>query len=207
MAITINETKIIQSDTYKYLGVLMDKNLTYADHLEKTAKKAISRVKLLSQIRSIISLHTAESIYKVTILLILLYYSNVFLHISPSKQALLENIQSRAIRVINGSRHNDKLENLNSKRNKACALEVFKCLNNISQHAYKIYFVRTNHCKSTRSNTKNISLPKIRSEAGRKSFAFKGAQIFNKLPDEMKTEKSLMKCKTLCKNFDFNFQY
>ena len=183
----------------------MDKNLTYADHLEEAAKKAISRVKALSGIRSIIRSHTAESIYKVTILPILLYCSNVFLHIPPSKQALLENIQSRAIRVINGSKHNVQLENLNNKRNKACALEVFKCLNNISPNAYKNNFVRTNHCKSTRSNTKNISLPKIRSEAGSKSFAFKGAQIFNKLPDEMKTEKSILKFKTLCKNFDFNF--
>ena len=152
----------------------MDKNLTYADHLEKTAKKAISRVKLLSRIRSVISPHTAESIYKVTILPILLYCSNVFLHISPSKQALFEDIQSRATRVINGSKHNVQLENLNSKRNKACALEVFKCLNNISPHAYKNYFVRTNYCKSTRSNTKSISLPKIRSEAGRKSLHSKG---------------------------------
>ena len=83
MATTINETKVTQSDAYKYLGMLMEKNLTYAYHLEKTAKKAISRVKLLSRIRSIISPHTAESIYKVTILPILLYCSNVFLHISP----------------------------------------------------------------------------------------------------------------------------
>ena len=157
MVITINETKITQSNAYKYLGgVMMDKNLTYADHLGKIAKKAISRVKLLSRIWSIISPFTAESIYKVTILPILLYCSNVFLHISPSKQDLLENIQNRAIRVINGSKHSVQMENLNSKRNKACALEVFKCLNNISSHAYRNYFVRTNHCKFTRSSTKNI---------------------------------------------------
>ena len=50
MEIKINQTKIMQSDVYEYLGAKMDKNLTFCDHLEKTVKKATSRVKLLSRI-------------------------------------------------------------------------------------------------------------------------------------------------------------
>ena len=88
MEIKINQTKITKSDVYEYLGVKMDKNLTFCDHLEKTVKKATSRVKLLSRIRQNISPYTAETIYKVTILPILLYCNNVFLYMAPSKQAL-----------------------------------------------------------------------------------------------------------------------
>jgi len=205
MKVKINQTKITESDVYEYLGVKMDKNLTFSDHLEKTAKKATSRVKLLSRIRHNISPYTAEIIYKVTILPILLYCNNVFLHMAPSKKALFENIQKRALKVINGYRHSVKLEKVSSIRNKMCALEVFKSLNGVSPHAFQNYFTRINHSQRTRANTKNIVLPKVKTETGKKAFSFQGANIFNQLTEEMKTETSILRFKTLCKSFNFDF--
>ena len=93
MEVKINQTKITESDVYEYLGVKMDKNLTFTDHLEMTAKKATSRVKLLSCIRHNISAYTAETIYKVTILPILLYCNNVFLHMAPSRKPFLRTFR------------------------------------------------------------------------------------------------------------------
>ena len=72
-----------------------------------------------------------------------------------------------------------QMERLNCIRNKGCDLEVFKCLNNISPHAYKNYFVKINHCMSTRSNTNNI----VYQKSGLKPFAFQEAQTFNKLSE------------------------
>ena len=183
----------------------MDKNLTFSDHLEKTIKKTTSRIKLLSRIRHNISPYTAETIYKVTILPILLYCNSVFLHMPPSKKALFENIQKRALKVINDNRHSVKLEKVSSIRNKMCALEVFKTLNGVSPHAFQNYFARVNHSQCTRANTKNIILPKVKSETGKKAFSFQGAKVFNKLTDEMKTETSILRFKTFCKNFNFDF--
>ena len=64
--VKINQTKITESNLYEYLGVKMDKNLSFSDHPEKATKKAISRLKLLSRMRQNISPYTAETIYKVT---------------------------------------------------------------------------------------------------------------------------------------------
>ena len=86
MEIKINNTKIAESKEYEYLGVKLDKNLTFSDHFEKTIKKATSRVKLLSRIRHNISPYTAETIYKLTILPILLYCNNVFLQLGTIKK-------------------------------------------------------------------------------------------------------------------------
>ena len=140
----------------------------------KTAKKATSRVKLLSHIRHNISPYTAEIIYKVTILPILLYCNNVFLHMAPSKKALFDNIQTRALKVINGYRHSVKLEKVSSIRSKMCALEVFKSLNGVSPHAFQNYFTRINHSQRTRANTKNIVLPKVKLKQERRPLPFKG---------------------------------
>ena len=117
---------------------------------------------------------------------------------APSKKALFENIQKRALKVINGNRHSVKLEKVSSIRNKMCALEVFKILNGVSPDAFQSYFTRVNHSQHTRANTKNIVLPKVKSEAGKKAFSFQGAKVFNKLTDEMKTETSILRFKDLC---------
>ena len=49
------------------------------------------------------------------------------------------------------------------------------------------------------------ALPNVKSEAGRKTFGFLGAKIFNKLLNNMKTESSIVKFKTACKDFNFDF--
>ena len=110
-----------------------------------------------------------------------------------------------ALKVINGYRHSVKLEKVSSIRNKMCALEVFKSLNGVSPHAFQNYFTRVNHCQRTRANTKNIVLPRVKSETGKKTFSYQGAKIFNQLTEEMKTETSILRFKTFCKNFNFDF--
>ena len=174
----------------------MDKNLTFSDHLEKTINKATSRIKLLSLIRHNISPYTVETIYKVTILPILLYCNNVFLHMAPSKKALFENIQKRALKVINGNRHSVKLEKVSSIRNKMCALEVFKTLNGVSPDVFQ---------NTTASVLVLIQRISFCLQAGKKAFSFQGAKVFNKLTDEMKTETSILRFKDLCKNLNFDF--
>ena len=57
----VNGLKINESATYKYLGVTLDKNLTFTEHLSKTFKKASAKVKLLGRIRHCISPLVAET--------------------------------------------------------------------------------------------------------------------------------------------------
>ena len=53
--------------------------------------------------------------------------------------------------------------------------------------------------------SKNIVLPKVKTETGKKAFSFQGAKIFNQLTEEMKTETLILRFKTLCKSFNFDF--
>ena len=41
----------------------------------------------------------------------------------------------------------------------------------------------------------SLMLPPIRTETGKRTFAFQGAQIFNKLPKDIPDEESLMRFK------------
>ena len=203
--VKLHGMKITVSTSYNYLGILMDKSLSYKEHIEKVLKKANSRGKLLSHIRQDLTPHAAETVYKVMIMPLLLYCNNIFIDMSPNKKQQFEKIQMRCLKIINGKRNSVKLPSINHIRNKMCAIEVFKCLNGISPPHYKEYFKRLGHCKGTRGNDHSLLLLKVKSEAGRKTFGFLGAKIFNKLPNNMKTGSSIVKFKTACKDFNFDF--
>ena len=136
----------------------------------------------------------------------MLYCCNIFVGMAHSKKHKFESFQDRALRIINGNITSDvKLSRINHIRNRLCAQEVFKCLNGIAPKAFENYFTRNSHNINTRKNNKSVVLPKVRTETGRKTFAFQGAKIFNNLPDDLQTEISLLKFKASSKNTNFDF--
>ena len=93
LQIKMNKQSIFESQNYKYLGVILDKNLNFNEHLEKTYRKVSSRIKLLSRVRQNINPHTAEIIYKVMILPVMLYCCNIFGSIAHLKKHEFESFQ------------------------------------------------------------------------------------------------------------------
>ena len=122
--VKLHGMKITVSTSYNYLGVLMDGSLSYKEHNEKVLKKVNSRVKLLSHIRQDLTPHAVETVYKVMIMLLLLYCNNIFIDRSPNNKQQLEKIQMRCLKIINGKRNSVKLTSINHIRNKMCGIEV-----------------------------------------------------------------------------------
>ena len=87
-----------------------------------------------------------------------------------------------------------------------CAVvEVFKCLNGLAPPDFMEYFQRVKHSKATRGKEHSLLLPRVKSEAGRKTFAFQGVKISNKVPNKLKSETSILKFKSYCKDINFDF--
>ena len=103
---------------------------------------------------------------------------------SPSKKQQFESIQKWSLKIINGRRNGVKLPSINFIRNRMCAIEVFKCLNGLAPTDFR----RVKHSKETCGNEQNLLLPRVKSEAGRKTLAFKGVKIFNEVPSSLKSE-------------------
>ena len=61
---------------------------------------------------------------------------------------------------------------------------------------FKDYFKAFRTIHNTRGSGKNLMLPKVRTETGRKSFYFNGSKRFNDIPNEMKDLYSVMIFKT-----------
>ena len=140
----------------------MDKNLNYSEHLNKTLKKASSRVRLLSRIRHNIGPITAETIYKMMIVPVMLYCSNVFVNLPNCHKQKFEDIQNRAMQIVYGPLSSSKWLSINEFRNSRCAHEVFKCLHWLAPLLLQKCFPRVSHSKNTRANNVNLSLPKVK---------------------------------------------
>ena len=99
--VKLNGVNVIETNTYDYFRVKLDKNLNFAEYLEKIYKKASSRVKLHARIRHNIGPTTAQIIYKTMILNVLLYCNNIVIAAPQRYKIQIENIQSGAIKIIN----------------------------------------------------------------------------------------------------------
>ena len=107
----------------------------------------------------------------------------------------LQSIQNRAGKITSPHETLVCWDNLAEVRNGRAAIDVFKCLNGLSPEQFTQYFKRHQHGKDTRGNNSSLVLPPIRTETGKRMFAFQGAQIFNKLPKDIRDEESLVRFK------------
>ena len=98
-----------------------------------------------------------------------------------------------------------ELPTVHQARNKRCLVEVFKCQNGLAPRLFEGYFKKIQHHKETRGININLLLPKVRTEAGRKSVLFQGSVLFNKLPNALKGEQSIINFKRQCYQLDCDF--
>ena len=100
------------------------------------------------------------------------------LGMSNTHQLQFERIRIRVLAIINGKNQGVILPTVNHARNKRCLVQVFKCQNGLAPQLFQDYFKKILYHKETHGNNKNRLLPKVRTEAGRKSFLFQGFFVF-----------------------------
>ena len=86
-------------DLFKYLGVLLDKKLTFRAHAENVYKLASHKVYLLSRIRPYINKKASMQIYKAKVLPFLDYGDIFYMSTFQGILGKLDKLQYRAIRI------------------------------------------------------------------------------------------------------------
>ena len=104
----------------------------------------------------------------------------------------LQSIQNRA--------HN-QWPNISDICSERITYDVHKILHNNAPEIYDEFFTMFDHQINTRGNGQKLKLPKVRSENGRKMFAFVGAKIYNSLSTDLTSEKDYKVFRSKVKNF------
>ena len=202
-AISIDNNLVSRVTSNKCLGVLLDEKLTFETHIEYICKKACAGIGALRRIKPFVPLCTLVTLYRSLIQSYFDYCSPLWDTCGKQLKDKLQKIQNRAGRVITGSsydvRSTDVLNNLKwktleTRRFHTKATLIYKILNDLSAPQLSNSFVKLNDTNinyNLRNIETDLALPRPYTNFLKRSFKYSGAMLWNNLPYEAKTAKSL----------------
>ena len=141
-----------------YLGVTLDKCLSWKEHVSKVFTKVNTRLGLLGRFRTCLTLKAAKCVYNCLVLPVLCYTDTAWGELSVECKSRLQRLQNRAARII--VRRDSTSEalktlgwpNLETIRKRNKSILVFKCLNDLVPQYLSDYFNRNHsfHSYNTR---------------------------------------------------------
>jgi len=167
LKIKYRHTVINNTDTYDYLGNLIDQPINLAKNFEKRYKKASGRIRLLQRVRQYLTTEAAEKVFTMMIAPLLTYCCAVKISLTRTQTSSLTSIENRASRIIYGNESNKRVPSINDQRLVKSCLTVHKCLNNETCSPMKNYFELNRHNLRTRNQNTFLKLPKLKLELGR----------------------------------------
>ena len=202
--VKINGQPLEECDTYKYLGVIIDKDLTWKPHIEYICKKISMACGSISKIRHCVDIDTLIEVYHALVYSYLRYGAMVWGHAPESSLQPLITLLNRVIRVMTFAPFGIiDLDPIYKYLNilelpKIIDLETAKFthkmrngllpVNTIADH----FEQRPPPIHSYNLRERRNELPNIiyRTEFGDKSIHVTSCRIWNAIPDEIKQIES-----------------
>ena len=184
----------------RYLGVTLDKDLKWDEHVLRVRKRCLASLAQLRRIFPSLPIKTRILLYNALVLPHLDYCSSVWNCCSAGMRSKLEKVQNYAMRLITSSpprtssadlRSKLKWTTLQNRRAMQLLMKVHKCVNGRAPPYMTSKFVASFNSKfrETRSEL-NIQLQQPQSTFYWNSFEFAGAYAWNSLPSSIKKIKS-----------------
>ena len=186
----------------KILGVFVDNNLLWSEHVKHITKKIASNIWLLSKIKIFLSQEYRVQFYKSYIQPHIDFCNIVWGSTSESNKLKILRLQKRAIRVIldyNVENTQDAMKSLNiqsiyDRLFLRKAKFMFKVFNGLTPtYVSENFSTRSN--LNTSVNLRSTAArcfvpPKPRTECFKQSMRYSGCLIWNSLPDEVKNAQT-----------------
>ena len=208
LQVKLNDTILENVDTDKLLGVMINNNLSWENHINSILSKVNRNIALLRRIKRYLTLDVRKMFFNANVLPHLDYCSIIWGN-SPHMNKLYK-AQKRAARVILDvkdytTRSCDMFKALNwmplqdrVTYRKACM--VYKSLNGLAPKYMTDMFqyVHETHQRDTRTASQNkLSLPDGKhKDVYTKSFGYDSATIWNNIPSEIRNSNSLQSFKS-----------
>lgn len=193
LEIYIQGHKIEFVDEFNYLGITIDKHLTWNAHIKKVSKKISKTVGIMNRLKNTIPNYILLTIYHSLIM----PYLNYGILTWGTQVHLLSKLQKKAIRIISNSKYNAHTEPLLKTLNilkvtDLCKLHELKFCYKLEHGTLPSYFLhsiftknRDNHQYRTR-NINNFQLPRVKHEYAKRCIRYLVPTTFNSCPELVK---------------------
>lgn len=215
-SLKIKTNAIERVDQMKYLGVIIDEKLSFGEHMNHLEKKIAQKIGFMYRTCKHISQHHKILVYRSIIEPHFIYCPTILLLTNDTLINKLQIQQNKAMRLILKCSYRTSksimLPMLNwlSIKQLICYYTL-KFIHYITQGMLPNYLsdrMRYNHeihSYGTRSS-RNLRLPKVRTEFAKKTLEYVGYKMYNELPTEIKDCENIVKFKEklflYCKNLN-----
>ena len=188
----IDGTTIQRTQTYTYLGIKLDEQLTLETHANELIRKVSAKIYQLTKIRAFLTSKAAVLIYK-NMILPILEYADIFLHSASQKiRKKLQTLQNKALRCAlhknkyagSADIHKEaRILKLKDRRNVHVLLHMFQLA---QMPDFKLWKTHQSTGVRTRSSKKKlITICKPNNEKYKKSITYQGPKLWNSLPGHL----------------------
>lgn len=206
--IKINNQEIENVTEFKYLGVVIDNNLSFCKHAEYITKKISKKVNYLSRISKYLSTWTKRIIYNTIIHPHFTYCPTIIFMLNNTQINDLQIKQNKALRNILNCNIYTRVKfmldcaNILSVRQSVMLnvfLFIYKLLNNmLPKHLFdSCTFVSDIHNYATRGQH-NFYIQRTSTNFGENQLFIKGLKLYNDLPIDVKNSQNLNVFKKKC---------
>ena len=214
IAIRVNGRLLKRVKRIKYLGSVVDENLTWDDHINYISVKIRRNIGILKRMRLTVPRESLVLLYKTLIEPYFRYCNTVWGYCNETLLDKLQVLQNKAARVIKGS----KFENTNHPvlLKELCWLNVrqlifidtailmYRVANNLAPEPISDMYQLANnvHNYNTRyASDGNFYLNRPNTTEGQRSTNFSGARVWSRVPATIKEAQSLVLFKTQLKEY------
>ena len=198
-SITLFDKEITPVPVVKDLGVLLDTRLSYNQHITEIASKCLFKLYQINRIKHLLDRKTLLLLINSFVFSKLQYCSTVWSNTSSSNIDKLQKVQNLAGRIILGLRKYDHISDglrslkwlpIREKLILNDATMMHKCINKlVPDYLADMFKSRSQvHNRQTRSSGA-LDIPLCRLSTRQRSFAFRGAKLWNSLNDNIKSLK------------------
>ena len=179
----------------KNLGVTIDNELKWTEHINEQCKKLSSAIALLRKAKPHVPYNDLLRIYNSLVVPYFTYCSTVWNDGNNTNLEKLYKLQKRAARIITGSNYETRskiifqslgwnsIDNILKKRE---FLITFKAIRGIAPECIcNMFSYCDNGSHHMRSNGRKLTLDKPNRSFMKKSFSYRGASAWNSLPNEI----------------------
>ena len=199
VSIKIGSDKIFNETSVKLLGVTIDQNLNFNEHVTNLCKKASKKLHALARVSKYMSMNKLRTIMKAFIESQFGYCPLIWMFHNRTLNNRINKIHERALRLVykdNSSTFpellsKDKSFSVHHRNLQKLAVEMYKVKHNISPQLMNDIFVQNKNTYDLRVK----STWKIRAVKsvyhGTESLSFRGPKTWDMLPSDIQNSKSL----------------
>ena len=199
--LSINDTELDEVNAFKFLGVTVDQNLTWKNHIDELAKKCSSRIGILYKVRQFLPESALLSLYYTLFLSHINYGITAWSSAGSVDKNRLHVLQKRALRAVSNSGYRSHSNPLFIKYDQLkiadlCNLNIgtfmYKLCNGLLPPSFNNMFKTNseNHEYNTR-NALNFEYPNTKLNFCDTSICYQGVKTWNNIPNHIKRSKTV----------------